>query len=204
MDGLVAYSVEMPIYALSCPKKRSNRGFTLIETLVAVALTAILLGVGLPSMVKFVAGWQVSNSLNAFTSSLRVARTEAIKRQRNVRMCLSTDGASCAGSVGTTGWASGWIVYVDNNGSGAFNSSTDIILISQAALTLGSIVSTKGNTVTDFVFRSNGLLTAGQQAFNFNSTQGGASPTVIKGICVSTTGRTRVVTNSSTCTSGES
>ena len=194
----------MPFSALNHLKTRSNRGFTLIETLVAVALTAILLGVGLPSMVQFVAGWQVSNSLNAFTSSLRVARTEAIKRQRNVRMCLSSDGATCAGSVGSSGWATGWIVFVDNNGSGAYNSSTDIILISQAALTVGSVVSTKGNTITDFVFRSNGLMTAGTQAFNFNSTQGGASPTVTKGICVSTTGRTRVVTTSSSCTAGES
>ncbi len=174
----------------ACPPHGSLGGYTLIETLVAVALTAILLGIGLPSMTRFIASWQVSDAVNSFTGSLRVARTEAIKRGRDVRMCASSDGASCLGSMGSTGWATGWIIFVDNNKNGTFTSGTDVILLSPSSLKVASIVSSKGATITNFVFRSNGLMTSGVQALDFTPTQSGGTA---KGICVSTTGRTRVV-----------
>jgi len=174
----------------------SHRGYTLIETLVAVALTAILLGVGLPSMTRFIGNWQVSDAMNSFTGSLRVARTEAIKRGRDVRMCASTDGATCTSTMNATkGWATGWIIYVDNNKSLSFTSGTDVILLSPTSLPVASILSSKGTTITNFVFRPNGLMTSGVQALDFTPTQGSGTP---RGLCVSTTGRTRVVSSPAT------
>ena len=79
-----------------------QRGLTMVELMVVLAVAAILVGLAIPSMSRTVAEWRLSNAVNAFSGSLRVARSEAIARGRAVRLCRTTAAApACAASSST-------------------------------------------------------------------------------------------------------
>jgi type IV fimbrial biogenesis protein FimT len=84
----------------------SNRGFTLIEMMVTIAVAAILATIAVPSFRNASLSSQLRSSANDFVASANFARSEAIKRGTAVTMCVSADGSSCAAG----GWEQGWIV----------------------------------------------------------------------------------------------
>ena len=83
----------------------SQRGFTLVELMIAVAILALLLGVALPSFQEALTVHRISSYANDLHASAALARSEAIKRNRTVQLCASSNGTSCTGS-----WGQGWIV----------------------------------------------------------------------------------------------
>jgi type IV fimbrial biogenesis protein FimT len=52
---------------------------------------------------------RLTSQANSFVADLQLARSEAVRRNRTVRLCRSDDGATC--SAGTGDWAS-WIVVL--------------------------------------------------------------------------------------------
>jgi len=85
-----------------------RRGFTLVEVLVVVAISTILLTIGVPSYLWTTSSFRISTEANALVGDLQYARSEAVKQGITVSICVSTDGATC--STTTTSWAAGHIV----------------------------------------------------------------------------------------------
>jgi len=88
----------------------SERGFTMMELLVAVSIAAVLFAIGVPMFRDAALGSRLSAAANNLLASVQLARSEAIKRNVNVTLCASSDGESCAGAGG---WEQGWITIVD-------------------------------------------------------------------------------------------
>ncbi|MEX0962622.1 MAG: GspH/FimT family pseudopilin [Pseudohongiellaceae bacterium] len=89
-----------------------NKGYSLIELLVTVAILSILLAVSLPNFQDTIESNVTNSQAKLFMTTLNLARSEAIKRGSNVGICPSDDGVDClAGS-----WSTGWIVFLDVNG----------------------------------------------------------------------------------------
>lgn len=107
----------------------ARHGFTLIELLVTVALIAIITVLAAPSFNSAILSNKLAAFSNSFVASAQLARSEAIKRNKPVRICRSADGATCAGS-GT--WQQGWIVWTDNNANGTLDSGETVIQVQQA------------------------------------------------------------------------
>ena len=95
---------------------RVTRGFSLIELLVTLSVAAILLAMATPSLAQFFRSNRVSSATNEVVLSLQLARAEAARRGRDVTLCRSTNGTTCASG---TAWATGWIVFQDAASSGA-------------------------------------------------------------------------------------
>jgi type IV fimbrial biogenesis protein FimT len=104
--------------------KLCARGLTLIELMVTIAVLAIVLAIGVPSLQGVVNGSRLSSAANELTSALHLARSEAIKRNRTVVLCRSENLTSCADDAQ---W-NGWIVFADNDGDGVVDAGEDIIV----------------------------------------------------------------------------
>ena len=89
---------------VSKPTFARLRGFSLIELMVTIAVVAILAVVAMPSLVSVVNGNRLTAQANEVMASLQQARMEAIRRNRSVTVCRSTDGTTCAGAGRWNRW----------------------------------------------------------------------------------------------------
>ena len=102
------------------------RGFTLIELMVTLAVAAIMLTVAVPNFREFIERNRVSSHTNLMVGALHLARSEAIKRGRNlVILCKSSDGNICSTS---SAWREGWLLYADTNADKTYSAGTDELI----------------------------------------------------------------------------
>lgn len=99
-----------------------NRGFTLIELMVTVAVLAILLTIALPSFKGVIQSNRVATSTNELIATLSLARSEAIRNSRGSGVCASSAGAACDGT-----WEQGLMVWGDTNGNGEFDAAEPVL-----------------------------------------------------------------------------
>jgi type IV fimbrial biogenesis protein FimT len=119
--------------------KSATSGFTLIELLVTISVAAILLAIAVPSFNDATLGSKLGSYANNLVAGTLLARSEAIKRNTPVTLCVSTDGSSCASG----GWEQGWVVLA----------GTAVVQRQQALLT-----GIKGNgSVATLTFQPSGL-----------------------------------------------
>ncbi len=69
---------------------RRQRGVSLIELMIGVAIVAILLAVGMPTFGLWVQNTQVRTAAESIQNGLQTARNEAVRRNTNVRFNLTS------------------------------------------------------------------------------------------------------------------
>ncbi len=90
--------------------KAQNRGFTIIELMMTLAVMSILLVVGVPAFQTFVQNNRQTSDHNGLIMALLSARSGAVRTNVPVVVCTSTNGTQCSGSAN---WEDGWIVFTD-------------------------------------------------------------------------------------------
>lgn len=93
--------------------QRHTAGFTLVELMVTLTISAILIGVAIPSFRTFITNNAVENLQGRLAGAITFARSEAATRNSVVTLCSSNTGTSCVANQ----WQAGWIVFVDSNGN---------------------------------------------------------------------------------------
>ena len=124
-------------------KNANTAGFTLVELMVAVVITAILLGVGIPSYTSLIEGNSVVTAANGFAGAMSNARSEAIKRGVSIDL-VATDGSTAANEFGP-----GWFI--------ALNSNNATVIRRYPALATG-ITLNEPSGLTTYTFNSRGYL----------------------------------------------
>ena len=187
---------------------KKQNGFNIIEILVVIVILAVLMGLAAPSFVRTLRSTTVSNSINGMMSDLRYARSEAVRRGSTVIVCRSDDPEAaspvCATSgAGSSGWASGWIVFLDVAGSGTKTAiDTNVVLKIQPANTNIESINENPSGSTKFAFVSTGRLNglAGITTIVFGGSTNFPSD-IQRVLCISMTGHARISGNgTSTCT----
>jgi type IV fimbrial biogenesis protein FimT len=144
---------------------RKESGFTLIELLITMVVAAILVSIAVPSFKLTFQNNRLVAQSNDLLGTMLYARSEAIELNTNVKVCASSDAATC--SAGGD-WAQGWITsYVDGSGT------TQILRVEQALSGSNTLTSTFGANI---VFQNSGSITAaGAGTFNICDSRGAAS-----------------------------
>ncbi|MGB0218760.1 MAG: GspH/FimT family pseudopilin [Sinimarinibacterium flocculans] len=166
---------------------RKERGFTLLELLVAAAVLSIIAAVAVPSYRNLIQRNRVVTDANALLTTLTLARSEAIKRNDQVAICRSTDGSSCLSSSGD--WGTGAMVFSDQNRNGALDAGEEIVR-ADVPLSRSSTISLSVNTLVRF--RSSGDLVAGQLGGSFTIQPSSGGTDHRRKVVFTATGRPRI------------
>jgi type IV fimbrial biogenesis protein FimT len=90
-----------------------SEGHTLLELVTALALAAVVLGVGIPSFERLALDARRTAAVNAFVTAVQLARSEAAKRARPVVLCKTVELERCGGTE--IGYDAGWMVFVNED-----------------------------------------------------------------------------------------
>ena len=131
-----------------CLKPGANRGFTLIELMVVVAVIGVIALVAIPGMQMLTNASRLNGAASELTAALQLARSEAVRRNARVTVCSTT---TCAG--GSTSWAQ---VFVRQP-----NGTADDPAIIRSFAPSGALQIS--GPAAGIVFRPSGLIESAQQ-----------------------------------------
>ncbi|MCE9678016.1 GspH/FimT family pseudopilin [Shewanella sp. AS1] len=83
------------------------KGFTLVELMVTIAVAAILLAIGVPSLTSVYESIRVNNNIEKINNILAFARNQAISYGATVNVCAYASATSCGAD-----WGKGIRVYI--------------------------------------------------------------------------------------------
>lgn len=137
-------------------KPLAERGFSMVELMITIAIAAILLALAVPSFTSFLNSNRVTSQANELLANFQLARLESIRRGARVVVCGSANAAAAAPTCSTgTGWG-GWIVFVDANRNNTFATSDGDTLLSVNPLS-GVTATASSNVDAAVVFRPDGM-----------------------------------------------
>ena len=169
-----------------------QRGFTAIELMVVLAITAILTALAAPSFKLLIERWRVRDTTETMITTLYFARAEAIKQGGQIgiqKIPKTVPGCTLANT--NEEWGCGWFVFQDSNGDGKWQASEAKL---QTFTTPPNInVIHKSGGVSIKVDRYGMMSGLNAKGFIFAPEPDGISSPVTRGICMSSGGRIKVI-----------
>ena len=120
---------------------RPCAGYTLIELVTTFAVLSIVLTAAVPGFSSLLERSARTSAINQFSSSLALARSEAVKRYRRVTLCPSTDQQNCTGGYA---WQDGYIVFVDDDADGQHDEQEYLLALAEGQSGSLRILSSSG------------------------------------------------------------
>jgi prepilin-type N-terminal cleavage/methylation domain-containing protein len=71
-------------------KRYKNKGFTLVELMIAIAIMAILVAVSIPSFGRYLQSWRLNGETDQLASLMRSARSAAVSKHVNTVFVFDT------------------------------------------------------------------------------------------------------------------
>lgn len=119
-------------------------GFSLIEAMVTVSILATVLSIGVPSFQSIVVANRMTALANELVLDLNTARSEAVKRNARVALCLSENADASDPTCGSgTDWTQGRVVFSDPLGAGSHDSNEPVLKVN-AKLPAGFTLKSEG------------------------------------------------------------
>lgn len=168
--------------------------------MVTIAILAVLTALAAPSFTPLLDKWRVRSAAEALQSTLYFARSEAIKRGGGIAMAkLANTAGGCQNAGTTQEWGCGWIVFVDANDNGTFNSSTELKLRDTA---LDGAVNVMRYPSGNFVKVDRYGMANGNNTLRFvlSPAATGVSSPAVTTLCMSAGGRIRILSGEVSCT----
>ena len=156
-------------------RRAFERGITLIELMIGLAIVAIVLFVAVPAFTIFLQNQQIKNAAQTVMTGLNTARAEAIRRNQAVRFqFVSNLTAGCALANNSLAWVVSLASPVGNCEAEPGDMGTAAQIIDKRSATEGTrnvaVATTGGNTAT---FTGLGRLSGGGMTqIDFSNTTG--------------------------------
>lgn len=167
--------------------RSSRAGFTLVEALTVLAITAILLLVGVPAYAGLMESQRASSAMHLLTAHMASARSTAITYRIPTVVCPSNRAGGCRLDGD---WSQGWLMFFDADGNRQPDSRQDILRDENAPIHPSlRIVSSAGRTQLRY-------LPDGRSAGSNISVRLCREDTLLARVIVNNTGRIRSETAS--------
>lgn len=98
-------------------------GVTMVELMIVLVIGAILASIAVPSFSEFISRTRQGSVVSQLINDLNKARSESIKRNTRVLLCLRNSDTTCDTS-GATSWSNGWLVCADADSNNACDAGT--------------------------------------------------------------------------------
>lgn len=82
------------------PVRRCERGFSLVELLITMAVAVVLIVIAVPSFKSLTLANKLTTAANDMVNAIHVARMEAVKRNANTQLCSNAASANGADTLG--------------------------------------------------------------------------------------------------------
>ena len=161
-------------------------GFTLVELMITISIMAILASLAAPSFSKMIAENRLAGQSNEFLSALHLAKSEGIKRAKDV----------VVESTANDNFHGGWVVKQGTTvirNADAFAGNTTVVKGTYASGTFTAATASSAKLTATFSSRGMTTATAFRICDSGNSSVGGRI------ISLGATGRISLETSSATC-----
>jgi type IV fimbrial biogenesis protein FimT len=164
-------------------------GLTLVELMVTLAVSILLLAIGIPLFQGITASSRSSTQANALVEAFTLARNEAVKRGSTVSVCAratNTDTpALMACGIATQWGGNGWFVFTDAEGTtpGVYEPASETVL-----RIWGPAATVINTAATSIGYRSSGEL-LNTAAVTFDVYKSGCTGDNLRQVAVSLVGR---------------
>jgi type IV fimbrial biogenesis protein FimT len=173
------------------------RGYSLVETLVALGISGVMATIGLPQMTDNLARRSVDSAILSLSTALRLARAEALKRGETVTVCprdpRAGDSATICASSGRD-WSAGWLVFVDRGERGSLGDA-DLLLWSHLPPRQAPKVD---GTIRYYSFQASGVSLNAASHVDFLPNGREDSPSARR-VCINKPGRLRALSRLQEC-----
>ena len=105
------------------PLPSTGRGFTLIELLVVIAMLSFMMMLAAPNFVEARRNAQLADAVSQLSLAAGTAKSAALKTGRTAYVQVNNT---------STGWSSGWFVFVDNNWNQTYDTGDEVLLQKEA------------------------------------------------------------------------
>jgi len=160
--------------------KTNQKGVTLLEMMITLAILAIVLTVVAPSMQTFLIKNRITAEINEVSGIIQYARHLAIDEQTNVVVCPSANFEGCG-----TNWNNPKIVFIDANADGNRSLGEDLLVTTSKASDSTKITGPN----TNIHFNGPG---AASQSFSIQICPSNDDETYARALSVSLQGRVKV------------
>jgi type IV fimbrial biogenesis protein FimT len=162
----------------------NQRGFTLIELIITLAIAIIVLSTAVPGLQAMVGNNAVTAAVNDMVTHLQLARTTAIMREVQVVLCPSADQQSC---LDTIEWQDGFMVFADRNENRQPDAGDEVIRYHRMERQWVRVRTSPGRK--RLVYKPSGMSPGSTATITVCDSNGTASP---KAVILSNPGRPRV------------
>ncbi|MFV8784181.1 GspH/FimT family pseudopilin [Microbulbifer sp. SA54] len=132
-------------------------GFTLVELLVTLAVLGIVATLAIPAFTNMSENIRNKAIGRELFSSINLARTIAVSRQKHVVLCASSDAASCNQR---NNFSYGGIIFLDENKDGSRTADEQVLQTIPAAPENSSLF-LRGGLFPHLRYKPDGTLTSG-------------------------------------------
>ncbi len=181
-------------------KGRVEKGFTLIELMIILAILGIVTTIGVPGFSQVINNNRMTTSVNKLVTAINLARSEAIKQGLQVTIRRK----------GTTSqqWKDGWDIFIDQDKDGVFDdngdtslceATEDCLIKTYSGLPNGFTLTVGNTTYKDtIIFKATGMSKA-IVGDTFRLCDRSQDTTISRSLIINAIGQTRVSIGTTAC-----